>query len=112
MGQIVPITSVKPVDSLTVFQQIRLSPSRVMEIHLTGQTVYEFAKVKPGTGVWDKASDTYIEPIKELAMIIVEKGRKTFRVQYYSLLDGTQIVGDLTLDKLAETVQNLKDAGF
>ncbi len=109
MSQIVPLSSVKPVDSLVVFQQVKITPARILELP-KGGTVYEFAKVN-WTGITRKEGE-YVEPHKEIALIVVAGDKKSFRVQYYSVADGTQIIHDLTVDKLAETVQNLKDAGF
>jgi hypothetical protein len=74
----------------------RLVPDKIVD--WLGHTAYWF---KRGAG---KGTD--------FAMIIKDHGKTTFRLQYYPLDGGPQIVTDLALDMLPAAIDDLIGAGF
>ena len=101
-------TRIVPVDYLSIFSLGKLTPNRVMDLRFfDGTTVYEFQKVKT------KLVGGFLEHYdRQIALITVNSDGKTFKLSYYSDEHGPQIIKDLSIDKLAETVKELSDAGF
>ena len=82
------------------FPSLNLHPYRVTDT--LNMKIYEFWRGNPKG---DKP--------KELAMIVLNKDRTHFTLQYYPLdSKDLQVVKDLPLSKLREAAENLKGAGF
>ncbi len=96
-----------PLSSVVVFQQAKITPFRVTDIINTGEKLYEFHKpLDPSITHLTRTTR------REIAMITISKDIKRFKISYYSVDNGTQIVQDLEIDKLREAVNELKAAGF
>ena len=97
-----------PIDYLAVFSIGKLTPNRVMDLRFfDGTMVYEFQKVK--VKLVAGISQFYD---RQVALITVSRDEKSFKLSYYSDEHGPQIIKDLSVEQLGETVKELSEAGF
>lgn len=78
---------------------------------MDGGIIIEFWKIEQKEGE-PKQTPKSRNAEKELAFLTFDKERKLFKVSYYSINDGIQIKENITIDKLPEIIQTLKEAGF
>jgi len=100
MDKLTPPFSLTETSSQLGFREVKLSPYRITD---TGfNTIYEFWRGDPkGDGA------------KEMAMIVFNRDKSSFTLQYYPLnSQDLQIVKDLPISKLHEAAENLKSAGL
>lgn len=106
MSKIVPVKQ----DYLALLNE-KLTPYRTQYL-VDGTILMEFWKVQQDKDSIVKNTPKTRNAKKEMALISIDKSRETFMVKYHPLDKNTQIVQNLTINKLLEVVQNLKDAGF
>ncbi len=107
MDEIIPVSSLVPVNAVQAFAQAKITPYRVTHIHNTKEILYEFHKpIDPKVKYLARTTK------REIAMITISGDIKRFKISYYSVDNGTQIVQDLEIEKLREMVNELKAAGF
>lgn len=87
------------VQTLNVFNKIYIPQAR--------RTIYQFRAIDKGTDPCANESRS-----RQIALIWTTDGSDTFTLQYYPRTEAAQIVAELPLSALSQTVAELRQAGF
>ncbi len=88
-----------------------LKPYRHQYIHIAKRNIWEFFKIGCAASRGESALQDPTVP-RQMAIIWATDGAETFTLQYYPQGEDAQVVVNIPLAALEQTVSELRQAGF